>query len=76
MTDYDYDGGDDDFSYEVSGATGEEFEHADGCDWVYDNCTCGMTEKLHTLKESIAHVCKDKYSCWYCQVSDYETGEQ
>ena len=45
MTDYNYDGGADDFSYEISGATAEEFEHSDGCDWIYDNCTCGLADK-------------------------------
>jgi len=33
------------FQYENSGATHEENQHADGCDWIYDNCTCGMSEK-------------------------------
>lgn len=49
MTDYNYETGEHDFGYEISGATGEEFEHKDGCNWVYDNCTCGMADKLHTL---------------------------
>ena len=49
MTDYNYETGEHDFGYEVSGATGEEYEHKDGCDWVYGNCTCGMADKLHTL---------------------------
>ena len=50
MTEYNYEGGDDDFSYEISGATAEEFEHADGCDWIYDNCTCGMTDNFIRFK--------------------------
>ncbi len=37
MTDYNYETGEHDFGYEISGATGEEFEHKDGCNWVYDN---------------------------------------
>ena len=49
MTDFNYDTGEYDFGYEISGATGEEYEHKDGCDWVYGNCTCGMADKLHTL---------------------------
>ena len=49
MTDFNYDTGEYDFGYEVSGATGEEYEHKDGCDWVYGNCTCGMADTLHTL---------------------------
>tara|TARA_R110002020_G_scaffold378150_1_gene589213 strand:+ start:2764 stop:2934 length:171 start_codon:yes stop_codon:yes gene_type:complete len=42
---YDYDGGEQDFHYEESGATSEEMQHAEDCDWIYDNCTCGMSEK-------------------------------
>ena len=49
MPDYNYEYAGHDFGYEISGATGEEFEHKEGCNWVYDNCTCGMAEKLHTL---------------------------
>tara|TARA_R100000152_G_C6646609_1_gene89462 strand:- start:269 stop:457 length:189 start_codon:yes stop_codon:yes gene_type:complete len=54
MTDFNYETGEYDFGYEISGATGEEYEHKDGCDWVYGNCTCGMADQLHTLmmKES------------------------
>ena len=75
MSEWDYEGNEQDFGYEVSGATGEEFEHVEGCDWIYDNCTCGMSEKIHTLKESESHVCEDKYSCWHCSVKDDMTGE-
>ena len=35
MTDFNYETGEYDFGYEISGATGEEYEHKDGCDWVY-----------------------------------------
>ena len=70
MTEWDYEGSDQDFGYEVSGATGEEFEHMEDCGWVYDNCTCGMAEKIHTLKESESHICEDKLSCWHCSVKD------
>ena len=34
-----------DFSYENSGASHEEQEHAETCDWIYDNCTCGLADK-------------------------------
>ena len=44
MTDFDYTNRESDFYYETSGATGEEFEHKSWCDWVYDNCTCGMAD--------------------------------
>ena len=51
MPDYNYEYAGHDFGYEISGTTGQEFEHKEGCDWVYDNCTCGMAEKLHTLMD-------------------------
>ena len=37
--DYDYSGIDE--SYEEFG---EEYEHAENCDWIYDNCTCGQSD--------------------------------
>ena len=36
--DYDYDGGDYDDAYE------NPDDHAEFCDWIYDNCTCGISE--------------------------------
>jgi pterin-4a-carbinolamine dehydratase len=44
MSDFDYEDGERDFYYEISGATGEEFEHHPDCNWVYDNCSCGMAD--------------------------------
>ena len=44
MVDYNYEAGEDDFYYEVSGASGEEYEHKEWCDWIYSNCTCGMAD--------------------------------
>ena len=41
---YEFEGGGFDFHYEESGATSEELQHADGCDWIYGNCTCKMHE--------------------------------
>ncbi len=37
---YEYESGLMDFHYEESGANCEELQHKDGCNWVYDNCTC------------------------------------
>ena len=34
--DYNYDGGDYDDAYE------NPDDHAEFCDWIYDNCTCGV----------------------------------
>ena len=34
--DYEYDGGDFDDAYE------NPDDHAEFCDWIYDNCTCGV----------------------------------
>ena len=34
--DYDYDGGDYDDAYD------NPDDHAEFCDWIYDNCTCGL----------------------------------
>lgn len=68
MTEWDYEGSDQDFGYEVSGATGEEFEHMDGCNWVYDNCTCGMAEKLHTLMNDESDV--NEYEDWQMRRSE------
>ena len=42
---YEYEGGGFDFHYEESGATSEELQHKDGCDWIYGNCTC----KIHAI---------------------------
>ena len=44
---YEYEGGSFDFHYEESGATSEEMQHAEGCDWIYDNCNCGMVKMDH-----------------------------
>jgi len=33
-----------DFHYENSGASHAENEHDENCDWIYDNCTCGLIE--------------------------------
>ncbi len=42
---YNYENDDFDFSYENSGASHEESEHSEDCDWIYDNCTCGLADK-------------------------------
>ena len=33
-----------DFHYENSGASHAEMQHDENCDWIYDNCTCGLIE--------------------------------
>jgi len=38
---YAYEYGDYDEAYEQYG---DEFEHAENCDWIYDNCTCEQSE--------------------------------
>ena len=43
---YEYESGLMDFHYEESGANCEELQHKDGCNWVYDNCTCVLVESL------------------------------
>ena len=35
-----------DFHYENSGANMSEMQHAKDCEWIYDNCTCGLIEYL------------------------------
>jgi len=40
----DYENNDADFHYENSGASHEEMQHSENCDWIYDNCTCGISE--------------------------------
>ena len=40
-----YENDDYDFSYENSEASHEEQEHAETCDWIYSNCTCGLADK-------------------------------
>ena len=35
-----------DFHYENSGANMSEMQHAKDCEWIYDNCTCGLIETL------------------------------
>jgi len=42
--DYDYEGGEQDYGYENSDHESEQ--HAEDCDWIYDNCTCGQNEKF------------------------------
>tara|TARA_R110000744_G_scaffold33567_2_gene78765 strand:- start:5 stop:235 length:231 start_codon:yes stop_codon:yes gene_type:complete len=76
MSEWDYEGSEQDFGYEVSGATGEEFEHEGECDWIYDNCTCGMADKIEAFKDSQTHVCEDKESCWHCSVVKDMTMEE
>ena len=44
MTEYENE--DMDFHYENSGASMSELAHAENCEWIYDNCTCGLIEKL------------------------------
>jgi len=39
-----YENNDADFHYENSGASHEEQQHDENCDWIYDNCTCGISE--------------------------------
>lgn len=41
---YEYEGAEHDFHYEESGATSEEMQHEDYCDWIYGNCNCKMAE--------------------------------
>ena len=48
---YDYDGAEQDFHYEESGATSEEMQHAENCDWIYSNCNCGMSEKESSFED-------------------------
>ena len=38
--DYDYDGGEQDYAYENSDH--ESDQHAEDCDWIYDNCNCHL----------------------------------
>ena len=40
---YEYEGGRDDFHYEESGATSEELQHKENCNWIYGDCDCGMS---------------------------------
>ena len=40
MTNYSYEYGEYDEAYEQYG---DEFEHAENCEWIYDNCTNLMT---------------------------------
>ena len=40
----DYESREADFHYENSGASHEEQQHEENCDWIYDNCTCGISE--------------------------------
>ncbi len=44
---YEYEGAHFDFHYEESGATSEEMQHKEWCDWIYDNCNCGLQERLN-----------------------------
>ena len=41
----DYENRDADFHYENSGANASEMQHSEDCDWIYDNCTCGLADK-------------------------------
>ena len=43
---YNYADAEIDIHYENSGATGEENEHTENCEWIYGNCTCGQAEKM------------------------------
>ena len=40
-TDTNYDYSEYDEAYEEFG---EEYEHAENCDWIYDNCTCELSD--------------------------------
>ena len=40
-----YENQDADFHYENSGANASEMQHSENCDWIYDNCTCGLADK-------------------------------
>jgi len=35
-----------DFHYENSGASKSELQHAEDCNWIYDNCSCGLIPTL------------------------------
>ena len=41
-----YDNSDADFHYENSGANASEMQHSEDCEWIYDNCTCGLIDSL------------------------------
>ena len=41
MTNYNYEYGEYDEAYEQYG---DEFEHAENCEWIYDNCTCEQSD--------------------------------
>ena len=41
MTNYNYEYGEYDEAFEQYG---EEFEHAENCEWIYDNCTCEQAD--------------------------------
>ena len=41
MTTYNYEYGEYDEAYEQFG---DEFEHAENCEWIYDNCTCEQSD--------------------------------
>lgn len=40
--DYNYDNAEHDFHYETSGASHEEAQHEEECDWIYGNCNCKL----------------------------------
>ena len=42
----DYENKEFDYHYENSGANASELQHAKDCEWIYDNCTCGLIETL------------------------------
>ena len=42
----DYENSDMDFHYENSGASMSELAHAENCDWINDNCTCGLIQRI------------------------------
>ena len=44
---YEYEGAHFDFHYVESGAASEEMQHKEWCDWIYDNCNCGLQERLN-----------------------------
>ena len=43
---YNYADAEIDFHYENSGATGEENEHTENCDYIYGNCNCGLISEV------------------------------
>ena len=43
-TNFDYEGGEIDESRELYG---EEFEHAENCEFIYGNCNCGLENEGH-----------------------------